>query len=460
MSETRFTLPADVIWWNDSRIVIRCPFCKKRHMHGFGPILRDDMCHSPRHDHSKECIKPTLYTHKSHRVPHCDLSNKFKIQYYFVFPLESPKCFEIDKENGRYISVYETDADDDENLTENLANVSISEEGVQISEMLQPPHHHLLTSGRNGIKAITLAAQEGHTKIVKLLLRNGVGINGCDHRGRTALMESALWGRLDTFSLLIGWSGIDKLLEDNQKQTAFHLAENSLENKQRRLSICRIYYKGVSAEKASEEDQSREFIRTFLHPTLNSQSIAPTRDSRGFFCSGGRDSIVYVEISAEWMVDQKKAVAILDRGQDFPRISATSGWSNSSEAREKNGMVWLSNNKWTQKVSTLCLLLDYTLASDDRDNDTQGSFNACHAEKQLIAYFIDKHVFVPGDAVPKPKFSTLELIKPPVKIQTRIFVNKEVCKDCIEFSEFIEKTLGVKIDIHFKMEEIRLTPSP
>lgn len=38
-----------------------------------------------------------------------------------------------------------------------------------------------------------------------------------------------------------------------------------------------------------------------------------------------------------------------------------------------------------------------------KDQGQEGRYNACHAEKQLIAYFIDRHVLLPRDGLPDSK---------------------------------------------------------
>jgi len=46
-------------------------------------------------------------------------------------------------------------------------------------------------------------------------------------------------------------------------------------------------------------------------------------------------------------------------------------------------------------------VIEHTLpSSPQNDRGVSGRFNACYAEKQLIAYFINKHIFLPRDRSP------------------------------------------------------------
>ena len=48
---------------------------------------------------------------------------------------------------------------------------------------------------KDGVNCIAWAAIEGHDKMVQLLYDKGGDLNNADSRGRTPLMEAALWGR-------------------------------------------------------------------------------------------------------------------------------------------------------------------------------------------------------------------------------------------------------------------------
>ncbi|KAJ5165925.1 hypothetical protein N7492_006221 [Penicillium capsulatum] len=77
-----------------------------------------------------------------------------------------------------------------------------------------------------------------------------------------------------------------------------------------------------------------------------------------------------------------------------------SGWAHSE---------WLpirvSGRNWTEKVLKLASIVGHELAVDaEKDRGVIGQFQASHAEKQLIAYFIDRHDFLPEDKALDPRF--------------------------------------------------------
>lgn len=69
-----------------------------------------------------------------------------------------------------------------------------------------------------------------------------------------------------------------------------------------------------------------------------------------------------------------------------------SGW-----AHNENVTV-VSGRDWTNDVVRISHLIGHTLSPDSwKDRGEPGRFNASHAEKQLIAYFISKHSFLPDE---------------------------------------------------------------
>lgn len=99
-----------------------------------------------------------------------------------------------------------------------------------------------------------------------------------------------------------------------------------------------------------------------------------------------RAPIANYTISNEW-----KTIARLERGKPFPSRMAMSGWGHPPSGEQIGG-------NWTYEVMDIATLVGHILAEDrDKDQDERGRFNASHAEKQLTAYFISRHVFLPGE---------------------------------------------------------------
>lgn len=106
-----------------------------------------------------------------------------------------------------------------------------------------------------------------------------------------------------------------------------------------------------------------------------------------------RESIAHTNITSRC-----KAVARLERGGLFPPITSMSGWSPNIPAPYLNGEVW------TKEVFRLSDEVGHKLTPEPLlDQDVPGRSHACHAEKQLIAYFISRHVVLPSEQVPNEK---------------------------------------------------------
>lgn len=77
-----------------------------------------------------------------------------------------------------------------------------------------------------GNDIMTLVAIEGHVCIMQLLYNAGAGILNVNARGRTPLMEAALWGRDDAVKFLVG-KGADPHLKDHKNRTVLDLARET-----------------------------------------------------------------------------------------------------------------------------------------------------------------------------------------------------------------------------------------
>lgn len=85
----------------------------------------------------------------------------------------------------------------------------------------------------------------------------------------------------------------------------------------------------------------------------------------------------------------------MERGGKFPSIGAMSGWSHGSVQSLR-----VDGRQWTDDVFYISKVAGHLLPSHTHDWGKDGQYNACHAEKQLIAYFIDRHVLLPRDGLP------------------------------------------------------------
>lgn len=118
--------------------------------------------------------------------------------------------------------------------------------------------------------------------------------------------------------------------------------------------------------------------------------------SYSFTPSPRQDSLVLHGPIEEYPISSSyKMVARLERGGKFPSIGAMSGWAHGSVQSLR-----VDGRQWTDDVFYISDVAGHALASHSCDQGKEGRYNACNAEKQLIAYFIDRHVFLPRDADP------------------------------------------------------------
>jgi hypothetical protein len=139
-----------------------------------------------------------------------------------------------------------------------------------------------------------------------------------------------------------------------------------------------------------------------------------------------------------------KVVAMLERGDPYPVVWALSGYGHDQWRSLISGEVW------TNEVKSLCenLMPPHVLPANDWDRvqdikGWKGRYHASHAEMQLMAYFISKHVFLPGeDLGNRLQGKGWDLLQNPT-----IIVSSPPCERCEEFRKSMEKKLHVSFCI-------------
>ena len=89
--------------------------------------------------------------------------------------------------------------------------------------LLKEPHLHINAYGHDGLSALMCASQEGHYKVVKLLLENGARVDLQDSKGWSALMYACEKGHHEVMRLLLE-HGADVDLQSVQWESACSLA--------------------------------------------------------------------------------------------------------------------------------------------------------------------------------------------------------------------------------------------
>lgn len=478
-STNRTVVLAPVQRWNASTVSIQCPFCTKIHTHGFGSGYDSVF-----------------------RAPHCNhhLSPSFP-SYRFAYPFstcEGSVAYEIDKTNGYFVAfgakALQSEA---ELLGKALDGLSLdvsrspdSKSWKEATEMITigledrifrrlheyfggedafalkrldhvksrmitfgdseyvdnylrtSPEANLFLFGSNeeGKSALSLAACEKYSAVTKLLLDHGARPDHQDNEGRTPLMEAALWGRIENVKCLLEY-GANRKLRDIHCHRAVDLAGPSLQNDEER------YHRSGGEDQVYRENtfianQARRVIFELLKDTeeLPYREISAhnrTFESH-FFKHTSRGTIELIAPIAEFHVrNQWKTIASLQRPWAFPSVAAMSGWSHGETK------VTVSGKEWTTEVLRISSIVGHRLPEEKGlDQAKEGQYFATHAEKQLIAYFIDKHVLI------ETEDDKLLRAKPPVLMkQATILVSRPPCGDCLQFIETVNTALGLMISV-------------
>lgn len=246
-----------------------------------------------------------------------------------------------------------------------------------------------------GNSALNLAACEKYPAIVKLLLDHGADGDHQNNEGRSPLMEAAIWGRIENVKHLLE-HGVNRTLCDIRGRQAAELAGPSLQNDEERYQRSggevQIY-----REITFTANKARRVIFELLKDSKDFLGKRGLTQDEAFdtysFKTTDRGTIELVAPIAEFQVPNEwKTVAYLQRPSNYPSIAAMSGWSHGET------MVTISGREWTHEVMRISRTVGHQLQIEERrDQGIEGRFYASHAEKQLIACFISKHVLLESD---------------------------------------------------------------
>ncbi|KAK1958637.1 hypothetical protein LY78DRAFT_591730 [Colletotrichum sublineola] len=327
---------------------------------------------------------------------------------------------------------------------------------------IKPPgDENVQTTGNT---ALHLAACEASYEMVQLLLQKGANPDAVNMDGRVPLMEAALWGRLRNVELLLEY-GASKQIDcacHGQRLRAAGFARPLRNNSRERY--CRT--RGVYKEDVYQRDLDREKIVRLLSETLEERP--PILSSFVFTrLPEGENSLTLIsnfDIQNKW-----KTVAVLYRGSQLPSVAAMSGW-----AHKEDSNVQVGGREWTMEVRQLCKFIGYPLTPHQKDQGEPGRYHACHAEKQLVAFFVNKHLFLskevdedadiarlslhePSDEEyeqqeierrHREKLSSLREVEPSVTIKKgTILVCRPVCEDCCSFLRHVNSTLHLELTL-------------
>ncbi|GAA82876.1 ankyrin repeat domain [Aspergillus luchuensis IFO 4308] len=428
--ERRFP-KADVIWWNATCYHVRCPFCEAVHRHRVNSLdwQANDL-----------------------RKSHCETSET----YFCCFPMneKGEVAYEINKKRGRYVNICISDdsdnedddegdidqlvadlakattaaADDEEvsmNIPEDakeLVTVDLGNFPLDLGCDVQPFQQKRITQsicdciaghtravqeyletsteawlfvrGRfpfNGKTTLIRAAAESIPEMLSILIEHGADVNAVDNGGRSALMEAALFGRVNNVKVLLQ-HGADTNIRDVKNRLAVYFAQEHDELQEERNDRTDDYFEDTPRAALDRREivrllsAERRMSKTAFGepPTVSlSQSYSRTSSSMEEPKPTGKHPISGLG----------ETVARLERGGKFPSVAAI------SRLTTVPGQTFsVVGRHWADDVFYIAKTVGHHFPSHIHDEDI-----AYHAEKQLIAYFIDRHAFLPRDLLPDPK---------------------------------------------------------
>ncbi|KAL4982951.1 DYW family of nucleic acid deaminases-domain-containing protein [Aspergillus falconensis] len=404
MSSARPQPPAEVVWWTDTQFCVRCPFCDELHRHGI--------------EFSSGASRFVSRDYpRTSRVPHCAFATT-RPPYECNFPA----AYEIDKAKARFVNIRtlsdlqddeKDESDDEASLPGLLSNLALSDTKKKVSFDDSTEEVTIKIEGQEPftqrrILSAILDCVTGHVGRVEHYLKtspdNGAEVNASNQNGRTALMEAALWGRLETVEILLS-RGADKSLRDRKKKRAVDLALPNRQNRKERHIITGGAWGDPSQEPIYKEDIARILEENQSRSGADSHQQAFEPDGNFFRRSPDDLSIAYYAMPSP----------------PFPPITSMSGWAHDQGRYLADRVMKLS------------------------DLGQPGRFYASHAEKQLIAYFIDRHVFLPEDKNPKLEIHDMRDRHPESEQLDRELLDKDDRMLGDEYDEELVKQLKAKV---------------
>ncbi|KAL8383632.1 hypothetical protein RB595_010703 [Gaeumannomyces hyphopodioides] len=328
---------------------------------------------------------------------------------------------------------------------------------------------HVETTGKT---ALILAAAEDCPAMVQLLLEFGADPNAAGIYGWTPLMEAAFWGRKRNVEILLE-NGAKTDLECTHKgrqKRVVDFADEQPDNAEDRAAT-RVYREDII-----KRSRDRRYIAALLKERAKTQNQATgfTGSSTGVF-TFDRSPTRGASISffAHFELPKKYKTIGVWRGQRFPVKAAMSGWTSWVSGDITQEVPLIGGKDYTDAVAELCPVVGHRLEPSGWDQGRPGRFHACHAEKQLIAYFVSRHRFLPdelpgSEGLPdlsrlsladdrsntigtnESRLKVAELAKaaPPVRLtKATIMVCRPVCPDCRLFVDRVNTFFGLEISV-------------
>ncbi|RYP32609.1 hypothetical protein DL767_005114 [Monosporascus sp. MG133] len=303
----------------------------------------------------------------------------------------------------------------------------------------------------DGESLLSLAVCNGHLKTVDYLLQKGVEVDTVDAKGRTPLMEAALWVHPVIVNRLLR-AGANSAMRDKMGMTAGDFAEESEANDAER------YHRHINyLENPFVAKRHRRLIKGLLgHMFSRSPSkTIPLDDlTDAYFYKSTKTPIVsfVIPTAGIQIATSQKTAAFLHRGGPFPVVSALSGRSGPHGQEflpPGDGFERLNSQYWMPEAMNVARALGFEFESHSYDKPrSPGSYNAGHAESMLMCFFVKRnYVFREYEKGEEVEDDFLQLFALQKRMrQAQIIVSNRSCNSCKALKECMQSRLGIQFD--------------
>ncbi|KAH8621617.1 hypothetical protein IG631_23704 [Alternaria alternata] len=531
----RTQAPAIVLKWNDLKAVVVCPFptCQSLHVHGFNrapegyPNSRLSHCDTLQQEY--QLVWPFEADSIAEELDlGFELDREAGIWRTIGTDIEDPETEEVLEESAQGpIHGHPSE----EHLLEPLNRLALDEEAYTwfIShcvtsdieqaalclESTDSAETLLHRKDSDGNTALALACMEGHYDMVRFLVEQGSLIDSKNKSGETPLIISLRYGRTEVATYLASYgasiSSCDgsgdsvlshaKVLLERLEDTRIYCHTPSFPNssllakseviKDTDGSIVLEYREDPNPsvgmrywEHQEKIDRVQIIINACIVHEATQKRIRKHKQNRARKVNASKVSIsrsvvqtmvtVFRDAYQIPMADKRKTFGYLERGEAYNLVFAVSGWSG-GEFADIDGCV--DRELWTKRVFEFSRMVGHSLKRHEYDHlGREGSFYACHAEKQLMAFILWHYTSLqekPARQAPEAEYaryermsglhqcirnSTNSMVKcaedcrayrgPPVEvIRPVIRVTNAVCGDCANFRMRILECTGIDITL-------------